>query len=261
MRKLKNIFSWSLLSIYIIAILGFISEKHSNVMCNRISVNILDSTKSRFINGDDIRNLILSSNDQILGQSIKKINTEKIESALLKNGVIKTSEVFVTETGELHVEITQREPVVRIINKNNVSYYLDKEGTIIPFSKKYTSLVLVTNGYISEPFDLEQTGNIYTNTNKHHNSVYYDLIKLTNYIHNHEFWNSQIVQVYVNENKEFELIPRVGAHIILLGDISDYEEKFDKLFTLYTEWFNKNSWNDYLYINLKYKHQVVCSKI
>jgi len=52
----------------------------------------------------------------------------------------------------------------------------------------------------------------------------------------------------------------VGAHIIEFGDINAHEEKFDKLYALYSQGLKREGWNKYIRINLKYKEQVVCTK-
>jgi cell division protein FtsQ len=64
----------------------------------------------------------------------------------------------------------------------------------------------------------------------------------------------------VNGKGEFELIPRVGAHIIEFGKAEDIEEKFEKLWILYNEGFYNTGWNQYDKISLKYKNQAVCTK-
>jgi cell division protein FtsQ len=47
----------------------------------------------------------------------------------------------------------------------------------------------------------------------------------------------------------------------VFGDAKDFEEKFEKLKTFYTEGLNKtDGWNKYSTINIKYKNQVVCTK-
>jgi cell division protein FtsQ len=91
-------------------------------------------------------------------------------------------------------------------------------------------------------------------------SIMNDIIALANYITGDPFWNAQIVQVYVNRKMEFELVPRVGAQIILFGDGNRLEQKFFKLGTLYREGFRQKGWNHYEFINLKYNHQVICTK-
>ena len=65
---------------------------------------------------------------------------------------------------------------------------------------------------------------------------------------------------YIKENKEIELIPRVGNHNILLGNINGYEEKFKKLKLFYSEGVKQTGWNNYKEINLKFKDQIVCVK-
>jgi cell division protein FtsQ len=80
------------------------------------------------------------------------------------------------------------------------------------------------------------------------------------YISEDKFLSSQIVQIYYNGSGDFELIPRVGAHQIIFGDIKDYQLKFMKLKVLYEEGLKYEGWNKYVMINLKYKNQVICTK-
>jgi cell division protein FtsQ len=83
---------------------------------------------------------------------------------------------------------------------------------------------------------------------------------LAAYINSDPFLKSQIIQLYIKENKEIELIPRVGNHNILLGKINGYEEKFKKLKLFYSEGVKQTGWNNYKEINLKFKDQIVCVK-
>ena len=76
-----------------------------------------------------------------------------------------------------------------------------------------------------------------------------NIYNLSGYINQHELWNSQFVQIYVTKSGEFELVPRVGPHLILLGEIEDYEEKLNKLEIFYKEGLNTVGWNKYLKIN------------
>ena len=81
------------------------------------------------------------------------------------------------------------------------------------------------------------------------------------FITHDKFLKAQIDQVYVTEGGEFELIPRIGNHVILLGKAVDLDDKFRKLYAFYKLGLNKIGWNKYNIINIKYKNQVVCSKI
>jgi cell division protein FtsQ len=178
--------------------------------------------------------------------------------------IIDKAEVFVTEPGIVNIEISQKTPFVRIINRYGQSYYLDRQGNIIPWTHGFSPFVLVANGFIAEPFSLGKTLNI---LDVKHDSIsrplhtIYDVYRLADFITADDFWNSQIEQIYVNNKYEFELIPRVGAHIIELGRVEDLEEKFDNLKIFYLRGLNNLGWNQYEKISLKYKNQVVCTKI
>jgi cell division protein FtsQ len=87
-----------------------------------------------------------------------------------------------------------------------------------------------------------------------------DLYKLSEYIYNDKFLKAQIDQIYVNRHKEFELVPKVGKHLIVFGKVENIEEKFERLMKFYDEGLNKTGWNKYSIVNLKFDNQVVCTK-
>jgi len=161
------------------------------------------------------------------------------------------------------VKIAQRQPLVRIINKNNHGYYIDNEGLILPLSYNYTSHVLIINGKITEPFEVAPSVNVLNWASKN-DSIETPLIcklyDLAKYITDDSFLNAQIAQVYVNGSNDIELIPRVGSHVIQFGNPDDKEVKFKKLKLFYERALPYEGWNKYKLINLKYKNQIVCTK-
>jgi cell division protein FtsQ len=84
---------------------------------------------------------------------------------------------------------------------------------------------------------------------------------MASYITRDKFLKAQIEQVFVEPNGEFELIPRVGNHIIIFGGPDNMEDKFDRLFVFYRNGLSRIGWTRYNVINIKYRNQVVCSKI
>ena len=262
MIRLKNIALFSILMLYLVVMSGTISDTRKHLLCNGINVTVTNSTESAFLTEDDIVNIV-ANRTSCLGIPVNEVDLKKIEQILLESPSVKSSECYVTEDGKLHIYVTYRKPVVRIINSNNKGYYLDKDGNIFQLSKHFSPNVLIANGKIHEPFDLNRTNNIYTkypDQLSKSNRIIYDLLTLVNHINQSNFWCAQFEQIYVNEKYEFEIIPRIGAHLILFGSIDDCEEKLENLKTLYIEGFNKSGWNDYVFINLKFKNQIICSK-
>ena len=263
MKKFRFILIWIPIFFYLIIISGFISESEEGLLCNAIRINIMDSTNIKFINQGDILRLLAQNNRKILGEPLSLINLKELELFLMSHQAIKNSELYFTEKGKLNIEITQHKPVVRIINSMNKGYYIAEDGYIIPLSKYFSPYVTVASGYIHEPFDIRKTNNIMDSDIKNVNKkekVIYDIYQMVTYINRDDFWRSQIVQIYVNEKYEFELIPRVGPHIIEIGDIGYFEEKFEKLRIFYMEELNKTGWNKYSLLNLRFENQIICIK-
>lgn len=263
MKKLGFILIWIPISAYLIIISGFISESEGDLLCNEIKINIIDSVNTKFIGKEDIITILSQNNQEILGYPVNHINLKELENLLINHHAIKNSELYITERGKLNIEITQHLPVVRIINRMNKGYYIAEDGSIIPLTDNFSPFVPVASGHIAEPFNNKKLSNIleidFNNLSKKE-KVLYNIFRLVKYIYKDEFWRAQIVQIYINEKYEFELIPRVGPHIIEFGDISYYKEKLEKLKTLYLEGFNKTGWNNYTTLNLKFENQIVCIK-
>ena len=68
-------------------------------------------------------------------------------------------------------------------------------------------------------------------------------------------------EIYVDKSGDFELVPKIGNQLIIFGKPENLEEKFKKLLVFYRQGLNKTGWNKYNVINIKYRNQVVCSKI
>lgn len=263
MKKLKEILIWVFVIAYLAVSMSFVAKKRESVVCHAIDVTIIDSSQNQFVTQSDIIDFLRQPDVNVVGNSISSINTKKIEAEIGAYPSVKNAEVFVNVDGAINVEVTQRKPIVRIINKKGESYYIDQEGAIMPLSAKYASHVLIANGHIVEPFEVYRTHKINCETNEKEvekNRLICDLFKLCKFIDSHEFWKAQIEQVYVNDEMEFELIPRVGAHQIFFGDINNYQKKFRNLEAFYRQGLNNVGWNKYDKINLKFENQVICTK-
>jgi cell division protein FtsQ len=260
MKKVLNILVILVLVAYMITALGLSNSKVSETMCSKISITLSDSLHAGFFTGRDIEQLVLKANNKILGYPVKDINTREIESALLNNPYIKKADLFFNINGDLRVIISQRKPVIRIITRNQRTWYLDEEGYILPAKGRFAPFLIIANGYFTEGEDLKSTLRLGNLENKEKYKEWEDVLELVKYISEDKFLSSQIVQIYYNGSGDFELIPRVGAHQIIFGDIKDYQLKFMKLKVLYEEGLKYEGWNKYVMINLKYKNQVICTK-
>jgi cell division protein FtsQ len=261
-KRILIISGWVVLIAGASVLLGFAKSKRNNTLCKSVDITVLQKGDNLFINHDEISALIIKDQGVLTGTAMNKINLAELEQMLKDNPYIINAQVYATLDGDIKVKVAQKNPIARIITNGYESYYVDSSGYFMPLTDDYTPRVLIINGKIEDTY----AGNYKNNAKKmeHDTSVHSilpSIYKVASFINSNDFWKAQITQVNVDSLQEFVLIPRVGGQRIILGDTSDLKQKFDKLFVLYKDGFNNNGkWNEYATINLKYKHQIICTK-
>lgn len=241
MKKILIIISIVLIAGYaVFAIIRF-SDRPNEEFCKDIDIQVTDSIETQFIKAKDIR-LFLKKNQLIpIGKKIKDIDTEEIERKLKTIPIIETAECYHSPAGIIHVRVTQRTPIMRIM-ANSGDYYVDEDARLIPTSTNFTVFLPVATGHIDT---------LYAKTS---------LRDFALFLKKSDFWTAQIEQIDVLEDKDVILIPRVGDHQILLGSLDNFEKKLDRLKTFYRKGLNETGWNKYDKISLKFDEQIICTK-
>jgi len=259
MKRFLNILFWMAIIAYYFVSMGFVSERRHEQICTALDVNVLDSARSRFVTAKDIFQMVENRNQKLTGIRYDNINISGIEQRLSEHAPIRRANIYKTINGTVHIDVTQRTPVLRVINRYGDSFYLDERGDVLRHSTRYCAHVLVATGYINLSPG-QKNYNVFTAENAPENrDVMRELFELAGYINNDRFWKAQIQQIFVNKNDEFELIPLVGAHVILFGTFDKPDVKFSDLETFYRNGLNVKGWNTYDVINLKYEGQVVAT--
>jgi len=170
--------------------------------------------------------------------------------------------VYKTINGAVKINITTKRPIARIINYKGESFYIDEHGLLMRWSNNYTANLPVFTGNIYESYDVCYNidySRVDINDSLLIKNNLFGIYRLAKYLDSNEFWKVQIEQVYIG--KDVELVPLAGSHIIVLGNFQDIDDKMNKLLVFYQHGLNKVGWNIYETINLKYKNQIVCSKV
>ena len=263
--NIKNILRAALtiiLSAAFILSAGLVRSRQNDVTCKSVNISIDESEGNFFVEQNDIMNVLHDKWGVLVGKRMDAINMNLLETMIQNNPFILRAEVFSTIDGEINIDVRQREPVLRIINSENQSFYIDKEGMFMPLSDQFASYVPVASGNIADRY---VDGSIIKNPNETQDDAYNktlleQLFEVAMFTGSDELWEAQFVQFYVNEEGDIELIPRVGSHRIILGDNQNMKEKFDKLLLFYQKGIKASEWNKYNTINLKFAGQVVCTK-
>jgi cell division protein FtsQ len=264
MKRMKNIWRrlrfplfWILVAVYSMVVLGLVADNEHLATCNRIEVVIEDSTELPFVAREDVLELLVREENRILGYPMNQLDIAGLEGSCRIHPFIRTAEVYGTVEGVLTVEIEQRDPVIRVMGRDGSTHYIDGEGYLVPDRQDQSIHLLHVTGHLQVP----NTGGMAIHLDELEGSeILHELFRMAKVIHEDEFWRGQIEQIYIDENGEAELVPRVGAHLILLGQMSGFEEKLEKLYSFYMNGLGRTNWNKYEIINLKYQDQIVCTK-
>ncbi|MFM2049139.1 MAG: hypothetical protein RI955_1687 [Bacteroidota bacterium] len=243
---------WSMLTVGFFTLWVFAADYRKQLMCNKIDVSIDEGENKFFIDKQDVFEIIKHNGyDTLYQKKVDEINWMKLEHEIKANPWIADAQLFSNRNGELKIDVIQRCPLMRIINKNGVGFYVDKNGEPMTLSSKFTAREIIVTGKI------DVTDFNYTNPDK---GKRFDIVKLVRFIDANPFWKAQIIQINIKENDQLQMFPLHGSHVIEFGTTENFEEKLYKLKIFYTEGLNKIGWSKYSVINVRYKNQVVAIK-
>lgn len=260
-KKAISISLWTLGALAFMVSLGFTGKEQEQQLCKGLRIKIADKTGHYFIEPNDILNVLNTKGGKIKGSPMKDINTGLLEKIVYSNAFIGKAEVYSTIDGYVNIDVWQRNPVMRVVNHDNEHFYVDDQGVFMPVTDKYSCQVIAASGNIYDDYaehSLEYSVPFIRDTTSQ--PLLLQLNEIALFLKQNEFWDAQIEQLYVNDQSEIELIPRIGDHNILIGSSEGLEEKMENLFIFYQEGINKAGWEKYSKINLKYKEQVICSR-
>ena len=239
-----KIFNWTnirlvLMFSLVIFLFSFTTKRNEDRKLKKSIVFFLNNT-SPFVQEAMVNKLLIENKSQ--AQSIRKdaLDLSKLEKSINSNPMIERSEVFVSIDGVLKAVVKQKTPVGRIF-KDNKSYYIDYKGGIMPLSENFTARVPLVLGEIN-PKNEE------------------DLSKLLRFVYDDEFLKKNIIGMQIMSNGSLKMQNRNFEYEIEFGNTQDFEQKFNNYKAFYQKAVLDSSLYNYKKIDLRFSHQVVCTK-
>ncbi|MCF8352399.1 MAG: hypothetical protein K9H15_14630 [Bacteroidales bacterium] len=259
MRKTLTYVFWTVFVVGCLLILGFANKKHNGKTFVDYEIGFSYPGESILIDTANIQEVLSDLIYSLQARKITEVKLREIEDILLYNPYISEAEAWISFQGRLKIMSRQREPILRMIDAKNKSYYMDESGNIFPYQLGYLAHVPVASGNI-KPICIP-AGKSLIEYDSISDPDLKNLFELARQIDLDDFLNAQIAQIYFNGSNEIELIPKFGKHLIEFGDFENITDKLDKLIIFYKQGMGGKKWKRYKKINLKYKNQVVCTKI
>jgi cell division protein FtsQ len=244
-------------ALYLVIMPAFLARITGSVPCGGINIRIDDSSYYNFVSKREIASLIYQNNTKIFGQPVKDLPLPEIEGRIARLRELKKADVYTTIDGVLHVSVDQRDPVMRVIADGG-DYFIDEDGIVVRRRGLYTPRLHIVGGNIRITGPMLNGVSVFDTSIKH--SILKNIYQLVDYINRDNFWSAQIDQIYVDDDDEIDLIPRLGNNVVHLGTTENFEGKFRNLEAFYKKVLPEVGWNKYELINLEFKDQIVCRK-
>lgn len=255
LQQAKTKLTWIGIAAGLVVLLSLAINKKMNSKVVDVHVQITKVKSQRsLINKKDVLRLFSDH----LGYDIDRAQLKELKIVELENIVesdrrVKSSEVYIDAKNTLHVDIVQRNPIVRINADNGEKYYLDDAGNKIPLKKKSAVRVPIATGNIAK----YQRGFVDA---KDRNSLN-DIFDLMNAIKEDPFIEALVEQIHLDGAGEIILIPKLGREKILFGKYEDVKKKFFNLKAFYKEEMPREGWGKFAQLDIRYRGQVFYSPL
>jgi cell division protein FtsQ len=249
-RKIVFIGMWLVIGGGMVVLLAAAVRKQKNDRCRDYSITVKGQPGNLFVDGKEVEKLMMAATTgKIKGQPISTIHLRQLEQLLEDNTWINDAQLYFDNRDVLHITVTEREPIARIFNTAGKSYYIDSSLSRMPLSDKVSARVPVFTDFPEK--------NILTSKDS---LLLKDVRTIATFIIHDDFWMSQVAQIAITPEREFEMIPVVGVHTVELGDGTGIAAKFHRLFVFYDKVLSKTGFDKYKTIDVQYEGQVVGSK-
>lgn len=249
---LKQMGKLLLFPVIAIFIISFAEKNRNRALIEDVKLEWPADEKAFLSDRDLIQRLNAAFPPALDSLKVNELKLDRVEEVLAEDAFIHEADAFCNLQGQLFIRIEQEKPLVRIINKENQSFYINEQGLKMRLSELHTARVLVATGHIEEKdYDGDS---LKTQTAQ-------NLYLVAKYLNERPFFKSLAGQFTVEANGDIVMITKAEErHDVIIGDAERLDEKFDLLEQFYTKVLNAQGWDKYRTINLKYKNQVVAKK-
>jgi len=250
MKRVRDTIIWTLLIGGILALLFFSVQRKSKAKVTSLVVHIESMNgQDRFITESDIIRIIEKEAGRNINKAdIRSLDIRHLEAKLNTDKRIGRADLYFDSNDRLNVKVSQKKPILRMIDNVGAEYYLDDKGFQIPTTIGSAIRVPIVTG-LNEVFD----PNFLVAEKR---TKLKEVFDVAIYIAQDDFLKSLIEQIHVDNSRDIILVPKIGKEKIIFGNADMIEDKFFNLKIFYKEGMTKLGWNRYKTLNLKYSGQV-----
>lgn len=240
-KRIAGILAVVVLAAYLAFSLHSLTGRPEGVLCEGIDLRIQDSLHYGLLNEATITRLLERNGLNPLGQPMESLDLDSMEHVLMKHPLVLSAECYVTAGNTLKIRLHSCVPLARVMSEDGADYIVDSRGRILEHSGSIINLP-VASGRITREF--ARTG----------------LVDVVQAINESDFWKAQVEQIYVDDNSQINIVPRVGNHLLCIGSADNVGDKLELLKEFSLEGLNRIGWNKYSTVSVAFDGQIVCRR-
>ncbi len=235
------------ITLLVVLVLAFIYMPKQR--CERISAIVHTQNESVTVSPEDVESILADAKIEVVGKAVKEVDEKAIIERLQKNPYIAAVNFVHFAGKKLVIDYTLKELVLHVFTPSGEHYFVDSEGTVVPYTSKMKDYLMIVNGNIPETFT----------SGKKASKKVCDALALTQIIQKDDFYQAQFSQIYLNRNN-IELTSAIGGQTILFGSIDNAEEKLRNLKTVYENGLSHKGYNTYAQLDARYKNRIIAKR-
>jgi cell division protein FtsQ len=223
----------------LVVLYSFTSNRNAHRKITKSEV-IFVGKSDNFIDAKTVNKLLIENNKGLQSIAKSDLNLDKLENSINKNPMVEKAQVFVSVDGVLKAFVKEKKPIARVFNDES-TYYIDYQGNTMPLSNTNTARVPLVLGSISAKNRKQLT-------------------KVLKLIYDDPFLKKNIIGLELDNNDDLQMKNRNYNFQIEFGKMVHIEKKFKNYKAFFQKVVLDSTLNKYKKINLRFNHQVVCSK-
>lgn len=229
-----------------------VRQEQGRIICGQLEVSFSDSL--HFVSEQDIRDYLDSRYGSFIGQRLDSVGLSRIEDILESGIAVMRCEAWTTDDGVLHLDVTQRAPVLRFQDGER-GFYVDAEGFIFPLHPTFTARVPIIEGAI--PVDVPD-GYKGETPGEEAQQWIAGVLEVDRYIAASRSWKDRVSSFRVRPGGEIVLQLEGRPELFILGQPEDIPDKFARIEQYLGVIAPALGEGHYRTVNVKYNQQIIC---
>jgi len=231
---------------------GHVRRDQAAAVCTGLQVGFTDSL--RFVSEDDIREYLDTRYGAYVGERIDSVQLARIEDLLQSRSAVMRCEAWTTPDGILHLDITQRAPILRF-QSDGAGFYVDDRGFIFPLHDSFTAHVTTVEGAIPINIPAGYKGEAPTEEERQWIA---GVLEMDRFISSTRAWQKGITRIRVRPGGDLLLTLDGRKEEFLIGQPEDIPDKLARIGRYLTLIAPYKAEGYYKTVNVKYKQQIIC---